>query len=306
LLVLLVWVVLFVAEKDWWWLPKVTSEDSFTKISFESKQGRSQTRLAFVNHRSPSRTGRNQSWTMAERLPSLQELQEACIDDLPRLLLRKVIEVAVASSSSLATQKAAAAKLLGQLDPHMVATAVQLYSVFHQKDSTKIAGLVSILQTIDDDTHHRFRDAFLETVADTSLLEGLKMIPTGGDVFPKKLRIVNTNVYARQHKFNLLVEESEGYSKFLFGAQQQMDDHIDTVMGTFSLDPNRCLDLLLNLLIHALRQQPPPPPSSHDRFDDWIRENCPTSSALCHDVSPPLKTTTAPPIRRMLCSSPRI
>jgi Transcription factor/nuclear export subunit protein 2/Transcription- and export-related complex subunit/THO complex subunit 2 N-terminus len=192
---------------------------------------------------------------MAERLPSLQELQEACIDDLPRLLLRKVLEVATAaSSSSLATQKAAAAKLLGQLDPHMVATAVQLYSVFHQKDSAKTAGLVSILQNIDDDTHHRFRDAFLETVADTSLLERLKMIPPGGDVFPKKLRIVNTNVYARQHKFNLLVEESEGYSKFLYGAQQQMDDHIDTVMGTFSLDPNRCLDLLLNLLIHALRQ----------------------------------------------------
>lgn len=206
-------------------------------------------------------------------LPSPQELHDAFIDgDLPRLLMRKVFAVVAAAAKSDDNDVLArnAAQLLGPLDPYMVATAVQLYTILHKnnKDSSSktaaatttapaIDGVLSVLQKLDDAAINGFREAFLETVADTSVLEALQMVPAGGDngILPKKLRIVNTNVYARQHKFNLLVEESEGYGKFLYGAAQQMDE-IDIVMGTFSLDPNRCLDILLNLLAYELRRWP--------------------------------------------------
>eukprot|EP00977_Amphora_coffeiformis_P022772 scaffold11454_cov168-Amphora_coffeaeformis.AAC.22 len=72
----------------------------------------------------------------------------------------------------------------------------------------------------------------------------------------KKLRQTNTSLYYRQFKFNILSEVSEGYAKFLYFASQQaqsegednISDRILSMIGTFSLDPSRCLDIAVDVL----------------------------------------------------------
>jgi len=82
---------------------------------------------------------------------------------------------------------------------------------------------------------------------------------TSKDVITKKLKKINTDLYYRQHKFNLLAEESEGYSKLLTflilgmkdnhgGVDEDKMKYIQELIGAFDLDPNRVLDLVLDIL----------------------------------------------------------
>lgn len=108
------------------------------------------------------------------------------------------------------------------------------------------------------------------------------------DVFFKKLRKINTDGYYRQKRYNLLPEESEGYAKlfnFLNGGllmegnhsstgnsnggtvmekengmvitlEEKMDNvkmQITEYIGTFDLDPNRCLDITLDSLEYQIQ-----------------------------------------------------
>ena len=97
-------------------------------------------------------------------------------------------------------------------------------------------------------------------------------------LFIKKIRKLNTDMYYRQKKVNLMQEESEGYAKFLrflvnlpqvkdMDADVDADDvmshediiqlaklRITELIGTFDLDPNRCLDLTLDALEGEIRQ----------------------------------------------------
>lgn len=179
-------------------------------------------------------------------LLTAKELEGASIDNVAGLLLKKVLDVMATKpeDEALATQ---AADLLTTSDPVCVATAFQLHSVFHKDDSSKKLSLLLKKMNVE-----RFRDAFLETVADTNILQALGIANL--NVLAKKLRIVNTNVYARQHKFNLFVEEPEGYSKFLYAATHKLTS-LEPIIGTFSLDGNRCLDILLNLLAYEIQQK---------------------------------------------------
>lgn len=64
--------------------------------------------------------------------------------------------------------------------------------------------------------------------------------------WPKKLRLINTQMFYRQQKFNLLHEESEGFAKFLsllFHSPAVSVEQVEQLIGTFRLDPNRCLGL---------------------------------------------------------------
>jgi len=101
----------------------------------------------------------------------------------------------------------------------------------------------------------------------------------------KKLKKMNTDMYYRQHKFNLLAEESEGYAKLLAfymsllndddrgsgsvvatatvdnGADDNHNKHYDhakryvrELIGVFDLDPNRVLDLALDVLEWQLNE----------------------------------------------------
>lgn len=100
------------------------------------------------------------------------------------------------------------------------------------------------------------------------------------DLFIKKIRKLNTDMYYRQKKVNLMQEESEGYAKFvriltnlplihhhgyenigefnhdvasiekepLSKLSQTLKLSTVELIGTFDLDPNRCLDLTIDAL----------------------------------------------------------
>lgn len=103
--------------------------------------------------------------------------------------------------------------------------------------------------------------SLLRTVADCALLRAIGVLQNNEDL-PKKLRIMNTTVNYRQYKFNLLSEESQGYSKLLYhlghlpllssstndGTEDAATDMVWMLIGTYSLDPNRCLDLAVDVL----------------------------------------------------------
>mmetsp|Transcript_4637 Transcript_4637/g.7135 ORF Transcript_4637/g.7135 Transcript_4637/m.7135 type:complete len:1629 (-) Transcript_4637:94-4980(-) len=114
------------------------------------------------------------------------------------------------------------------------------------------------------------------------------------DFVHKKLKKMNTDMYYRQHKFNLLAEESEGYAKLLsffivgineVGTGEEEDASKDLVskearkyvrelIGAFDLDPNRVLDLALDALEWELNeimtsQQSKKSSSRNGANDEW-------------------------------------
>lgn len=70
----------------------------------------------------------------------------------------------------------------------------------------------------------------------------------------KRSRIHNTQINYKQSKFNLLQEESEGYSKLVQFLSTGSGSPIEQVItmrrliGTFELDPNRVLDIAVDVL----------------------------------------------------------
>lgn len=109
--------------------------------------------------------------------------------------------------------------------------------------------VISSLLTVPD------RDSFwkdLQATLGSNLLVSTQLIEDK-DVLLKKIRRVNTELYYKQQKFNLLQEESEGYAKLLTllfekDLSKVTSETLRTFMGTFDLDPNRVLDLLLDVL----------------------------------------------------------
>lgn len=102
----------------------------------------------------------------------------------------------------------------------------------------------------------------LQSQLDPPLLEQAKLIASEKDLM-KKLRMLNTKNY-RQHKFNLLQEESEGYAKVLESLVKQDHSRLKAITGTFHVDPNRVLDLALDVLIHK--------DSASTANIDWLKE----------------------------------
>ncbi|KAK3270167.1 THO complex subunit 2 [Cymbomonas tetramitiformis] len=98
----------------------------------------------------------------------------------------------------------------------------------------------------------------VEFLAETGLIVG------NSTIFHKKEIRVNTRLLYTQNKFNLLREESEGYSKVVttlnqFGVDALCDDTvkatirtIQSLIGYFDLDPNRVFGLILD----SFEQQP--------------------------------------------------
>lgn len=124
-----------------------------------------------------------------------------------------------------------------------------------EDNNTKDPPLVTMLTAVANalpELHPRFL-----TSLDASSLQGAGVIPSEADL-QKKIRLTNTQQFYRQHKFNLLAEVSEGYAKFLrlvgrdatcdIDVVTTMPAALDQIMGTFALDPHRCLDLALDVL----------------------------------------------------------
>lgn len=97
----------------------------------------------------------------------------------------------------------------------------------------------------------------------------------------KRLKMHNTNVNYKQQKYNLLQEESEGYSKVLQFLLSSSDDSLTRrnqlrqIMGTFELDPNRVMDLTLEALESKLfpngSETDPHPPKKPEKSKEVIR-----------------------------------
>ena len=107
-----------------------------------------------------------------------------------------------------------------------------------------------------------FTASLARTLLDTEILAaaGLILEPK----FSKQVVRINTGRLYKQKKFNLLREESEGFSKIILETVDMImssEDHddldalaaeanlkIQSIIGYFNLDPNRTLDILLDVL----------------------------------------------------------
>jgi THO complex subunit 2 len=115
-----------------------------------------------------------------------------------------------------------------------------------------------------------------------SLLAASELLPNKSvDFFIKRMKKVNTEMFYRQKKVNLMQEESEGYSKYMRflttlplmndtnsghhasdaegednmkSGLKEMELRVSEFIGTFDLDPNRCLDLTLDVLEAHINQ----------------------------------------------------
>lgn len=78
---------------------------------------------------------------------------------------------------------------------------------------------------------------------------------------------INTNLLYRQQKFNLLREENEGYSKLVTEVEafltvtpneaseakaREVLENVKSLIGYFDLDPNRVLDIMVELSVGSL------------------------------------------------------
>ena len=150
--------------------------------------------------------------------------------------------------------------------PPAVTTLLQALVGSHQQEEAETASTTTTTTTRPKDI--QLAQCLIQHIADGTLLNTILPIPD----LQKKLRLMNTSTFYRQQKFNLLAEESEGYSKLLLAymtppenlqllpatnASSSSKDTtmIDTLIGTFSLDPVRCLDIAIDCLTYYLLQQ---------------------------------------------------
>ena len=115
-------------------------------------------------------------------------------------------------------------------------------------------------------THNLFvqgvlAEASAKAVLPIPLLNYSLNLPEDEDMLNKKFTKIKTRLFFRQEKFNILREETEGYTKLievlssLPAPPSNPDTHITTVfatVGQFDLDPNRVIDIVLDSFEHQL------------------------------------------------------
>lgn len=92
---------------------------------------------------------------------------------------------------------------------------------------------------------------------------------SSADGLDKKVRTYHTNRHYKQHKFNLLAEQTEGYSKYVqlllslvegeshaHASTATSTEAVLTLIGTFALDPIRCMDLIVDVVVMNATSQP--------------------------------------------------
>lgn len=151
------------------------------------------------------------------------------------------------------------------------------------------------METSADGENKRRRDALVhllsatcETVLSEPMLRERLELDTAGDagiVVNKKAAgtkfvKLKTRLYYKQQKFNLLREESEGYAKLIAELSQEENDFdvtymlqvIRSLIGCFNLDPNRVMDILLEVFEMRIGME--------KLFVDLIRQFLDNSTAL--------------------------
>ncbi|KAM9470064.1 THO complex subunit 2 isoform 2-T2 [Clarias gariepinus] len=98
-------------------------------------------------------------------------------------------------------------------------------------------------------------DAVLKERLDPDTLESLGLIKQAQQ-FNQKIVKIKTKLFYKQQKFNLLREENEGYAKLVTELGQDLSgnvtshlvlESIKSLIGCFNLDPNRVLDIILEV-----------------------------------------------------------
>lgn len=99
------------------------------------------------------------------------------------------------------------------------------------------------------------RSLVLERLDETSLVKcGLI---EEEKIFKMKMNKITTKMFFEQEKFNLLREESEGFSKLIYLLFQtnfsavELEEQLFTLIGYFDLDPNRVLSITIGLLFEC-------------------------------------------------------
>lgn len=149
------------------------------------------------------------------------------------------------------------------------------------------------METSADPENKRRRDALIrllsatcETVVSEAILRERLELDTAGDagiVANKKAAgtkfvKLKTRLYYKQQKFNLLREESEGYSKLVVELSQEsfhvpyMLQVVRSLIGCFNLDPNRVMDIIIEVFELRIEME--------DLFVDLIRQFLDNSTAL--------------------------
>ncbi|EEB05965.2 THO complex subunit Tho2 [Schizosaccharomyces japonicus yFS275] len=131
----------------------------------------------------------------------------------------------------------------------------------------------------------------LFTRLDCSFLERLG-VTQNGELLNRKIARANTSLLYRQHKFNLLREENEGFSKLIveldnalhYARDKSVDQHtlaevlvkdIQVLVGTFNLDGSKVLDIVLSFFAENIVHQ-------HDFLIDFL------NASRWKAVKPPL------------------
>lgn len=151
------------------------------------------------------------------------------------------------------------------------------------------------IETSADVENKRRRDALVrllsatcETVVSEAILRERLELDTAGDagiVANKKAAgtkfvKLKTRLYYKQQKFNLLREESEGYAKLIVELSQEEDAFhvpymlqvIRSLIGCFNLDPNRVMDIIVEVFEARIQME--------KLFVDLIRQFLDNSTAL--------------------------
>ncbi|KAL7559738.1 hypothetical protein ACA910_003320 [Epithemia clementina (nom. ined.)] len=210
---------------------------------------------------------------MATFIPPLEDLRRACVGNgelgMARDLFQSLLKAIIAPSSLQNEAKDRIMQIKAQLKENPKISDIVLDVIWLETSmietengkSTYPEPLIDLLKSLvrDIPTLH---GPLLE-ILDASLLKMIGITESEPDL-QKKIRLTNTQQYYRQHKFNLLVEESEGFAKFLYTVCMLLNDRqivnrnergsaiLLRLIGTFSLDPNRCLDILLDVLDREL------------------------------------------------------
>ncbi|XP_053555090.1 LOW QUALITY PROTEIN: THO complex subunit 2 [Bombina bombina] len=98
-------------------------------------------------------------------------------------------------------------------------------------------------------------DTILKERLDPETLESLGLIKQSQQFNQKSVKI-KTKLFYKQQKFNLLREENEGYAKLIAELGQDLSgsitsdlilENLKSLIGCFNLDPNRVLDIILEV-----------------------------------------------------------
>ncbi|KAL2316276.1 hypothetical protein POMI540_0224 [Schizosaccharomyces pombe] len=198
--------------------------------------------------------------TRDERVESIQELFQKCVieEKLPVDIFFSIFSLAFERLEEKNTLASYVIDTLWLFDTEWIKN-------FHEGSHDEAEKrLVSIGKGLKE----FLPEEWLLSRLDCKFLENINVVPNG-DFLNRKIVRTNTSLLYRQKKFNLLREESEGFSHLMinfFDALTclrnkslnedylvvQVNKSIISTIGAFDLDPNKVLDLILLLFSENL------------------------------------------------------